>query len=55
MDNAVVTRESIRIKAQRDHARGVNLENCPFWETSEAAKTWREEWRRLEQDQKVMA
>jgi hypothetical protein len=53
MIDAIISRESIRIKAQREHARGFRLEDCPFNETSEATKDWREEWARVEAERRA--
>jgi hypothetical protein len=51
MDFSVVTRDAIRTKAQREYKRGFELRDCPLPEASEAAQTWREEWRRLNAEQ----
>jgi len=51
----VVSRESIKLKAQSEYRRGFRLEDCTLPVMSEAAKTWREEWRRLDAERRAKA
>lgn len=47
MDFPIISRDAIRAKAQRDHARGAGRDDHGFnWHAREAIKTWQEEWDR---------
>lgn len=51
----IITKESIKRKAQAQFARGAVLSDCPFPFQSEAEKTWKDEWTRLNTERKAKA
>lgn len=53
--DSIVSIDAIKRKARQQHADGYTLDRCPFWPTSEAAKTWRAEWRLAEAEKQQVA